>query len=87
VTFNVGLGAFLCGFLNVVGMLSGCGKTILEEEGDNRLIPSSIFCSNVINFRLGQVLIPLFVGWLGCSELVVYAACLLTTSLFNWGRA
>ena len=54
------------------------GKEISQEEGVNSLIPSStmvlgwLSVSDVINFRLEQVIIP---SWL-CSE-VVCAACLM----------
>ena len=44
-------------FEYVAGVASSAGKEISEEEGDNRLSPSSTSsCSGVINFRLGQVI-------------------------------
>jgi len=59
----------------------GC-EVISKEEGNNRLAPSSfhvgwlIFVSRVINFRLETVIIPRCF----CSEVVVRAACTLTTT-------
>jgi hypothetical protein len=38
---------------------SSAGKEISEEEGDNRLSPSSTgFCSDVINSRLESLITP-----------------------------
>jgi hypothetical protein len=45
-------------FEYVAGFVSPAGKGISKEEGDNRLSPSSTSsCSDVINFRLAQVIL------------------------------
>ena len=82
---NVGRGWDGFGCYVAFECCGSAGREISKEEGDTPLMPSSTMLrvrfavvavrSDVINFRLGTVIIP---SWFGL-EVVVCVACLLTT--------